>query len=65
MPKKIEMLGFKENTNNIERFRELITEIDISKYKQKKFIEIVNAVFYELFLKPKGVYTVGRKSAKN
>ena len=65
MPKKIEMLGFKENTNNIERFRELITEIDISKYKQKKFIEIVNAVFYELFLRPKGVYTVRRKHAKN
>jgi len=65
MPKKIEMLGFKENTNNIERFRELISEIDISKYKQKEFIEIVNAVFYELFLRPKGVYTVGRKSVKN
>ena len=49
----------------IERFRELITEIDISKYKQKAFIKIVNAVFYELFLRPKGVYTVGRKNAKN
>jgi hypothetical protein len=49
----------------VERFRELITEIDISKYKQKAFIKIVNAVFHELFLRPKGVYTVGRKNAKN
>ena len=48
-----------------ERFRELVSEIDISKYKQKAFIQIVNAIFYELFLRPKGVYTVGRKNAKN
>ena len=45
----------------IERFRELVSEIDISKYKQKAFIKIVNAIFYELFLRPKGVWTVGRK----
>ena len=42
-----------DKQQKIERFRELITEIDISKYKQKAFIKIVNAVFYELFLKPK------------
>jgi len=44
-----------------ERFRELVSEIDISKYKQETFIKIVNAIFYELFLRPKGVWTVGRR----
>ena len=38
----------------IERFRELVSEIDISKYKQEEYIKIVNAIFYELFLRPKG-----------
>ena len=51
-------------SKKVERFRELITEIDISKYKQKTFIKIVNAVFYELFLKPKGVYIIRRKNDK-
>jgi len=48
----------------VERFRELVSEIDISKYKQETFIKIVNAIFYELFLRPKGVWTVGRKKHK-
>tara|TARA_B100001964_G_C13849933_1_gene429725 strand:+ start:290 stop:457 length:168 start_codon:yes stop_codon:yes gene_type:complete len=48
----------------IERFRELVSEIDISKYKQKAFIKIVNAIFYELFLRPKGVWVVGRKNER-
>ena len=49
----------------IERFRELVSEIDISKYKQKAFIKIVNTIFYELFLRPKGVWIVGRKNERS
>ena len=48
----------------IERFRELVNEIDISKYKQKEFVRIVDAIFYELFLRPKGVWIVGKNVKK-
>jgi len=58
MKERIERFSMKER---IERFRELVNEIDISRYKQKEFIRIVDAIFYELFLRPKGVGTVGRK----
>tara|TARA_R100001224_G_scaffold91204_1_gene60467 strand:- start:60 stop:194 length:135 start_codon:yes stop_codon:yes gene_type:complete len=33
----------------VELFCKLVSEIDISKYNQKKFIEIVNAIFNEIF----------------
>ena len=49
----------------IERFRELVNEIDISKYKQKTFIKIVDAIFYELFLKPKGVWVVDKNERRS
>jgi len=49
----------------IERFRELVSEIDISKYKQKTFIKIVDAIFYELFLRPKGVWIVGKNERRS
>ena len=48
----------------IERFRELVSEIDISKYKQKTFIKTVDSIFYELFLRPKGVWIVGKNVKK-
>ena len=30
-------------------FVQLVTEIDISKYKQKQYIEIVRAIYWEIF----------------
>jgi hypothetical protein len=33
----------------VELFYRLVSEIDISKYNQKKFIKIVNAIFNEIF----------------
>ena len=30
-------------------FAQLVTEIDISKYKQKQYIEIVRAIYWEIF----------------
>ena len=33
----------------VELFCKLVREIDISKYNQKEFIEIVNSIFNEIF----------------
>ena len=35
------------SNEKVELFCKLVSEIDISKYNQKKFIEIVNAIFNE------------------
>ena len=32
-------------------FAQLVTEIDISKYKQKEYIKIVKAIYWEIFYK--------------
>ena len=32
-------------------FAHLVTEIDISKYKQKEYVKIVKAIYGEIFLK--------------
>ena len=32
-------------------FAQLITEIDISKYKQKEYVKIVKAIYWEIFSK--------------
>ncbi len=34
-------------------FAQLVTEIDISKYKQKKYVKIVKAIYLEIFGKEK------------
>ena len=36
---------------NIEKFRDLVSEIDISKYNQEEYIKIVFAIYKEIFLK--------------
>ena len=33
----------------IELFKKLISEIDISKYNQKEYIKIVNLIFQDVF----------------
>jgi len=50
-----------ENKNNGERgnkymtkkkimlFAQLVSEIDISKYKQKEYVNIVKAIYWEIF----------------
>jgi len=30
-------------------FAQLVTEIDISKYKQKQYVKIVRAIYWEIF----------------
>jgi hypothetical protein len=35
--------------NKINRFAELISEIDISKYEQREFADIVKLIKYEIF----------------
>jgi len=35
--------------NKINRFAELISEIDISKYEQREFAHIVSLIKYEIF----------------
>jgi len=32
-------------------FAQLVTEIDISKYKQKQYAKIVRAIYWEIFVK--------------
>jgi len=40
---------FNQEYPDINLFRQLVGEIDISKYKQKKYVVIVNAIFLEIF----------------
>ena len=35
--------------NKIMLFAKLVTEIDISKYKQKQYVKIVKAIYWEIF----------------
>ena len=35
--------------DKIEQFAQLVSEIDISKYEQKEFAEIVKLIQYEIF----------------
>mgnify|MGYP004112666069 CR=1 FL=1 len=35
-------------------FAQLVTEIDISKYKQKQYIKIVKAIYWEIYGLKKG-----------
>ena len=49
-----------------KRMKELTKTIDNPGFSdqqmnKKEFIRIVDAIFYELFLRPKGVWTIGRK----
>ena len=38
--------------DKIEQFAQLVSEIDISKYEQKEFAEIVKLIQYEIFERP-------------
>ena len=40
---------FNQEYPDINLFRQLVGEINISKYQQKKYVEIVNAIFLEIF----------------
>ena len=35
--------------NKIMLVAQLVTEIDISKYKQKQYVKIVKAIYWEIF----------------
>ena len=35
--------------NKIVLFAQLVSEIDISKYKQKQYVKIVKAIYWEIF----------------
>ena len=35
--------------DKIMLFAHLVSEIDISKYEQKEYVEIVNAIYFEIF----------------
>ena len=37
-------------TDNIILFRNLVSEIDISKYEQTEYISVVNSIYYEIFI---------------
>ena len=49
----IDELGFKMSNktmlDKVEWFRELVSQINISKYEQKEFAEIVQAISLEIF----------------
>ena len=36
---------------NLEKFKTLVSEIDISHYNQDSFREIVNTIYYQIFIK--------------
>ena len=36
---------------NLEKFKTLVSEIDISHYNQESFREIVNTIYYQIFIK--------------
>ena len=38
-----------EQIEKINRFKNLVCEIDISKYKQEEYIQIVNLIYMDLF----------------
>jgi len=46
---------FNQEYPDINLFRQLVGEINISKYQQKKYVEIVNAIFLEIFGEKKSV----------
>ncbi len=37
--------------DNVIMFRNLISEIDISKYDQTEYITVVNNIYYEIFVR--------------
>ena len=41
----------KVTIENLERFKTLVMEIDISHYNQESFREIINAIYYQIFVK--------------
>ena len=42
-------MGNSKMKKKIMLFAQLVTEIDISKYKQKQYIKIVKAIYWEIF----------------
>jgi len=42
---------FNTFADNIIMFRNLVSEIDISKYDQTEYISIINNIYYEIFIK--------------
>ena len=36
--------------DNIILFRNLVSEIDISKYEQTEYVSVVNSIYYHIFI---------------
>ena len=36
--------------DQVIQFRNLVSEIDISKYDQTEYISVVNSIYYEIFI---------------
>lgn len=37
--------------DQVIQFRNLVSEIDISKYDQTEYISVVNSIYYEIFIR--------------